>query len=688
MKQPSQIDISIVIVNYKVKEFIANLLVSIKKASKDYTIQIFVVDNNSEDGSVEYLRKNFPYIKVIDNKINLGFGKANNQAIKEASGTYTLIINPDTLVSEDTFSVFVSHMEKNAKCGAAGCKLLNPDGTFAPESKRSVPTVWSAICTVLGLHYIFPKSQIFAPRYLGWIDEDSISEVPVISGACMFWRTDLLKELGGFDERFFMYAEDDDLCFRTSKTAYRIDYVPKTSIIHYKGESATKGDLRHIRIFSKALYQFFEKHYGAKYKLFFKSFIISAIWFRAILSWLTYNIKLLGSIAKDLIILNLSVTIGFLIRFEFSYEVFTSLQNLKYLWINLLASVLYIGIGASLEIFNSRKESISTQLKAIISSFLGVALITFFVRDLAFSRLALIFGLIAAILLVLTNRLISINRSKNGKNISGKLKRSNIFLVGSLEDTELIKAKINARPDWNYEVVGVISPDITTDGYLGALPQLKDLAKAYNIDQVFFALKSISYKDMLGQISKLQSQRVLIKLIPDSMDFILGKSNVEYLESIPLVEVDFAYNNGLNRILKRALDIVLTVPLLLFWGIFSFPASLLSSASKKTIASISFYQPLQKHRHKNRVTLFWNILTGNLSWVGAPVFETYQTRYSYKKGVCGLVQLNEDKIRSESDCENYELYYLQNYSIWMDIDILIKSLVNRYSFFPETPDQK
>jgi GT2 family glycosyltransferase len=258
------IDISVIIVNYKVKEYIANLLNSLEKASHQLTLEIFVVDNASGDNSIPYLQERFPEVTYIQNDENLGFGKANNQAIKLAKGTYTLLINPDTLVSEDTLDILFSHMQSNEDCGACGCKILNPDGTFAPESRRSVPTIWSAACKVFGLNTLFPKSKLFGKYYLSWLHEDEPSSIPVLSGSFMFWRTNVLQQLGGFDERFFMYGEDIDLCYRIQETGYHIDYVPETSIIHYKGESTKKGDLKYIRLFNKALYQFFDKQYSSQ----------------------------------------------------------------------------------------------------------------------------------------------------------------------------------------------------------------------------------------------------------------------------------------------------------------------------------------------------------------------------------------------------------------------------------------
>lgn len=678
MLEKTSPDITIVIVNYKVKEYISNLLSSISKAKGELDLQIIVVDNDSQDGSVEFLKSRYPEVHFIANEENLGFGKANNQAISIAEGKYLLIINPDTLVSEDTFSVLIEHMEAHPNCGAAGCRILNPDGSFAPESKRSVPTIWSSFTKVTGLSSLFSKSRFFSEYYLDWLDEDETARVPVLSGSFMFWRTGLLKELGGFDERFFMYGEDIDLCYRVQDTNYHIDYVPFTSIIHYKGESTRKGDLKYTWIFNKALYQFFDKHHSSNYSLFFKVFIYSSIWLRGIFSLITSNLRSIGYITSDLILLNVSVILGFLIRFEFSYEVVSNLQNLQFLWINVLASIIYVIIGAFLDLFRSNKDSISNQIKAIGASYAGVALVTFFVREYAFSRLALIYGLISALIMMLIFKVIQINRSKSDTKVTGKLKRLKVLIVGNNTETSEIMAKIHSRPDWNYQVVGTITTEEDDSGALGTVSQLKDLIRAYQIDQVFFALKSMSYKDMLLRISDLQKEKVVFKLVPDSMDFILGKSNVEYLESIPLVQVEFGYSKTINQLLKRFFDVVFSLPVQIFLLLVTFPALLFSRSEKGRVNGIKFFKNPLNNRWKNRFLLCWYICIGKMSFVGSPLYSSKNSRL--KPGFTGNVQMNKPRIQNAEDEENYELYYLQNYSIWLDIDILMKMFFSRYSF--------
>ncbi|MEX0607892.1 MAG: glycosyltransferase [Balneolaceae bacterium] len=672
--------ISVIIVNYKVKEYIANLLNSLEKARPHLILEIFVVDNASGDDSVSYLKQKFPEVNYIANKENFGFGKANNQAIEKANGEYTLIINPDTLVSEDTLSVLISHMQQNPKCGAAGCKILNPDGSFAPESRRSVPSIWSALCKVFGLNSLFPENKIFGQYYMSWLGENEPSEVPVLSGSFMFWRTILLKELNGFDERFFMYGEDIDLCYRVQNTDFHIDYVPSTSIIHYKGESTKSGDLRYIRIFNKALYQFFDKHHSSRYSLLFRMFIYISIWMRTLLGFVASNLRRTKFVIADLLVLNLSIALGFLLRYGIQGVNILNPEGLKYLWINVLGSVLYLFSGSILGMFRQKSDSISTTLKALAFTYAGVVFITFFVRDLAYTRLGLIFGFMLGVILFVAYKLFRVNSAISGEHTRGKIRNSRVIIVGDADLSENIVSKIHSRPDWSYEVIGNVSVQDEKENSgtktLGSLPQLKDLVKAYKADQVFFALNSISYKQMLKEISNLQKEEVIFKLIPDSMDFILGKSNVEYLEAIPLVEVDFDFSKSFNKTLKRALDLFIAVPAFLVLFFFCWPSLLFGGRNLEKIGGLKFYTDILENKWKNNLRLFGYVISGELNLVGSSIDAAKEQPNNLKKGMTGIVQISENRIQNPEDAESFELYYLQNYSIWMDIDILIKTIFN------------
>lgn len=685
-------DISVIIVNYNVKEYLSNLLKSLEKASHHIQLEVFVVDNASKDGSREMIPNAFPGINYIYNEENVGFGKANNQAIALAKGKYTLIINPDTLVGEDTLQVLYDYMEAHSECAAAGCKILNPDGTFAPESRRSVPTIRSAASKVLGLNSLFPKSKFFAEYYLGWLEEDEECEVPVLSGSFMFFKTKVLKELNGFDERFFMYGEDIDLCYRTAKKGYSIRYIPSTSIIHYKGESTKKGDLKYVRLFNKANYQFFQKHYTSRYSLLFKSLIYLAIAFKGFTSFLSTQVGKIKLVSVDLISLNLSLFIAFVVRFAVTDvldEKLNSFQSLEFLWVNTLLTILYVifSFGFSAP---EKQTGIPESLKANFLSYSGVTIITFFARELAFSRIVLGLSFILTSIFLIATRLIRINYSRD-LHAPGRIKNIRLLIVGSGASARDLVRKIGIRPDWDYHVAGYVSVNDTTeqtDEVLGNVTQLRELIKNHKIDHVYFMLSEISYKQMLVYTSRLRKEDVVFKIVPENMEFILGKSNVDYIDSIPVVEVDLLYNQSLNKFLKRSLDITIALPLCIICFVASFIGLIRNRVSVNFGKGLSFFTPLSKHNLKNRTLLFWYVLIGRLSIVGAPLNSTYPTAFKYKKGVTGIVQINSARIDSQHAQDSFEQNYLQNYSIWMDMDIILKSLVSGTAVFGDARHPK
>ncbi len=255
-------DISIIIVNYNVKDFLAQCLHSIRQAKKKFSLEIFVVDNNSEDNSIEYLEPLFPEVKFIQSGANLGFGRANNIAIKLVSGKYTLILNPDTILSEDTLEKMFNYMNSHVEVGIAGCKVLNEDGTFQLACRRSFPTPWVSFTKLFGLQKLFPKSKIFARYNLTFLSENESYYVDAVIGAFMFCKTSLLKSLSGFDESYFMYGEDLDLCRQAQLAGEKISYYCETTILHFKGESTRRSSIDELKHFYEAMDIFARKYFS------------------------------------------------------------------------------------------------------------------------------------------------------------------------------------------------------------------------------------------------------------------------------------------------------------------------------------------------------------------------------------------------------------------------------------------
>lgn len=252
--------LSIVIVNYNVKYILEQCLYSVQAATASWETEVFVVDNNSSDGSIEYLRPRFPEVIFIENKDNPGFSKANNQAIKLCKGEYVLLLNPDTVVGEGSLRTLCLFMDEHPKAGGLGVKMLDGHGCFLPESKRSFPSPWVSFCKLFGLSRLFPNSEMFAKYSLPYLSSDKQHKVEVLAGAFMLFRHEVLDKVGLLDESFFMYGEDIDLSYRVVLGGYENYYVPEP-VLHYKGESTKHGDIKYIKAFYGAMIIFYKKYY-------------------------------------------------------------------------------------------------------------------------------------------------------------------------------------------------------------------------------------------------------------------------------------------------------------------------------------------------------------------------------------------------------------------------------------------
>jgi len=254
--------LSIIIVNYNVKFFLEQCLYSVKKAIEKIDAEVFVVDNCSTDSSIDYLQENFSWVIFIVNKKNEGFAKANNIALDQCTGDYVLFLNPDTIIPENILLNCLNFFNEHKDAGSVGVRMVDGAGNFLPESKRTFPSPVISFFKLSGLSGVFPQSKFFNRYALGFLKEDEVHEVDVLCGAFLMAKKSILLQLDGFDEAFFMYGEDIDLCYRIQKTGNKIYYLGDQTIVHFKGESAKKSSFNYVRIFYQAMNVFVKKHYG------------------------------------------------------------------------------------------------------------------------------------------------------------------------------------------------------------------------------------------------------------------------------------------------------------------------------------------------------------------------------------------------------------------------------------------
>lgn len=288
------IELSVIILNFNTEDYLHNLLRSIEEQNLDFLqgqLEVIVVDNSSTDGSVKMVQREFSWVKIIKNKRNLGFAKANNQAIKIAKGEIILLLNSDTLVKDDSLEKIVELLNKNQNAGAATARLELTDKSLDLACHRGFPTPWNAFTYFFGLERLFPNFKIFSGYHQTWKDFNIQHEVDAISGACFFIKRKAIEEVGLLDERFFMYAEDLDWCLRLRKAGWKIFYYPQAKIIHFKKRSGREKDqgknisekardLRSQAIghFYETMKLFYDKHYKKKYPAWVRHTVLVGIW--------------------------------------------------------------------------------------------------------------------------------------------------------------------------------------------------------------------------------------------------------------------------------------------------------------------------------------------------------------------------------------------------------------------------
>lgn len=280
--------LSIIIVNYNAEKFLQRCLSSVYAETKKIPFDVWVVDNNSTDLSVSMVQQNFPQVNLIENKENVGFAKANNQAITNCAGDYILLLNPDTLILRNALEKVVNFMDENPTVGICGCKVLNEDGTLQLACRRSIPTPGVAFFRLTGLSRLFPNSKLMAEYNLTYLDSNKAHEVGAVSGAFLLTRRKVVDNIGKLDQRFFMYGEELDWCLRAKKAGWTVMYYPDVEITHYKGECSKNNSRKAAFEFYRSMYLFYKKHFAENYNPVINIIVYAGIFLKALTSWRSF----------------------------------------------------------------------------------------------------------------------------------------------------------------------------------------------------------------------------------------------------------------------------------------------------------------------------------------------------------------------------------------------------------------
>jgi O-antigen biosynthesis protein len=642
--------LSIVIVNYNVRHFLNQCLQSVAVAIQGIDSEVYVVDNDSVDGSVQMVQEGFPWVKIVANKENVGFSKANNQAILMSSGEYVLLLNPDTVVEEDTFTKIISFMDQHNAAGALGVKMVDGKGRFLPESKRGLPTPAAAFWKISGLARLFPGSRQFGQYHLGYLDPDSIHEVDVLSGAFMLIRRTALQEAGLLDEAFFMYGEDIDLSYRIQLAGYRNYYYPLTRIIHYKGESTKKGSLNYVRMFYQAMAIYSAKHYSGGQLRAFNFLIRAAITLRALLAATS---RIISRLALPIADFGLIYSGLLLIKDFWELNVKGSAQGYyppEFLFIELPAFAVIWITALYLSGAYDKPVKIMRIFRGIMY---GTALIlivyALLPEHLRFSRAMILLGfawamLILPLLRILLNALglgwVSIDTDRNRR----------FAIVGSTSEADRV-GKLLIQSTGKVGFAGRVSPseEENMSDVLGSIRQLPEIVRLFKIDEVVFCAGDLGAGRIIDAMARLQSSAVELKIAPATGEALIGSNSIHSSGDIYLIDVH-TIGSPSNRRNKRVFDLSVSILMAAFLPLF---------------LMIS-YRPFSAFQNLIMV------LIGQKTWVA------YSGQHNglpkIKPGVLNTSMRIKSSLEDAETAARLDMLYARDYHFLLDADILVKNL--------------
>lgn len=556
--------LSIVIVNYNVRYFLEQCLRSVYKALEGIDAEVFVVDNNSADGSVAMVQEQFPQVHLIANSDNPGFSKANNQAIRIAKGEYVLLLNPDTVVEEHTFRKSLEFMDAHPDAGGLGIKMIDGKGIYLPESKRGLPTPWVAFYKIFGLSSLFPRSKRFARYYLGHLSEDENQEVEILAGAYMLMRKKTLDEVGLLDEDFFMYGEDIDLSYRILKGGYKNYYLAESTIIHYKGESTKKGSLNYVRVFYKAMVIFAEKHFSSSFARFYSLFINMAIYLRAGMAIFARIVKRISMPVMDVALLYGGL---YYIK-EYWEHNHRFVQGGEYPAALMLYAVpAYIAFWVGSLFLNGvydKQVRLGQIFRGLALGTVGILVsYSLIPEDWRFSRAIIILGALwAGLSLIGWRYLWSIVASK--PILASAKKDLRVLLVGEENELKRVGALLQSyRGQLSYSA-WVSSTELYNEKFVGGIQDLPDLVRVFRIDEVIFCSANLSSEAIFKAMRDLKDPDLEFKIAPPESQFIIGSSSIHSQGSWYTQDVN-RIDKPENRRAKRLLDILLALLLIPFF---------------------------------------------------------------------------------------------------------------------------
>ena len=636
-------DLSVVIVNYNVVFFLEQCLNSVFAASKNLNVQIFVVDNNSVDGSINMLKENFSSVVLIENKENVGFSKANNQAIKRANSPYVLLLNPDTVIEEDTFDKCIDFMNSNADCGGLGLRMLDGKGNFLPESKRGFPSPSVSFYKIFGLSYLFPKSQKFGRYHLGFLSEFEVNEVDVLSGAFMLLRTLTLEKVGLLDERFFMYGEDIDLSYRIKLGGYKNYYFPETKIIHYKGESTKKSSVNYVFVFYNAMILFAKKHFSNKNANLFSFAINLAIYMRASLSLTNRFVK---KIATPFLNAVLTYSALFFLADYWRNAAIQFPEYVFYISIPLYIFV-FILFAWLIGVYDKGIRNHIIWKATIFASIFILVIYALLPKDWQFSRL---FILTASLVFVLQHYLVLITQNllKTHKIGFPSTPKKHFAIIGDQAEFIRVKKILELTYPTIESIIGVYIAKNYEEAS-GSNLQLNEIIQVHTINEIIYCAKDVSAKDIIEGMTKIESQDIEFKIAQPNTSYLIGSNSID--NSGDFYALNFsALSKAENIRSKRLFDFFFSIILLLL--------------SPILLVIIKFKVKF--------ISNLFRILSGKKSFVGY-LNQSDGTKTNLPKIKPGILEpFSVSEELSIDKKEELNLLYAKEYSFIFDFEVLVR----------------
>lgn len=633
--------LSVIIVSYNVKHFLSQCLDSLNQALAGLESEVIVIDNDSKDGS-QGLLKTIPFsslVYVLNDK-NFGFAHAINQGIAKSRGEFVLILNPDTLVGANAINGSINYLDNNQKCGAVGVQMIDGNGNFLRESKRSIPTFGSAIFKFLGIASLFPHSKIFSAYYAGHLDKDQNHQVEVLTGAYMMTRKSVLEKVGGFDDQYFMYGEDIDISLQIRKNGYYNYYLGESSIVHFKGESTKKAKVKYHYHFFNSMFLFGKKNLSDNWA--FIGFLKILILIFGFIKFVQFQLSIVSipilRFGVYWFIIWLTGKLWAIYYFGDGGYYDLSHQNYITLFYAFIWSVMYY-------LFSNRDSEIYKGFQGIAIGLL-IILILYGLAPLEL-RTSRAIILLSALAIFAFEGIIGVLRFRIKNGFWSLQEQPKTAILIGHPDVDIIHLDhLKQNSSLNY--IGFVSADKYSSKFcLGSSGELDRVLEQNRIKVITFISESIKTDEVMRIMSKFGPDYSYLLYSPVT-NLIIDSPNKNTQGFSTVVELKWNIASKRNRMLKRALDIFLA-----FVFIFSTPLCIWLVKSKR-----------------GWMTNVRRTLLGNSTWVGYDIQD--QNLGFLPRIKPGILHL---KPRNKTPHDR-NLFYAREYSPFLDVKTIINSFTH------------